>query len=118
MKAMLSRVYRFHSRGGVNWVYKNGRRFNRDNLSVIVVVGTGRKFSRFAVVVSKKVYKSAVKRNRIRRRIYEIIRLYISSTVLENTVDVMISVYSPEVLDLPEGSLADEVVGLLKQTGL
>ena len=82
------------------------------------VTNDKRELSRFAVVVSKKVYKSAVKRNRIRRRIYEIIRLYIAKSNSEKVVDVMISVYSPEVLDLSSSKLEKEVVGLLKQAGL
>jgi ribonuclease P protein component len=72
--------------------------------------------SRFAVVVSKKVYKSAVKRNRIRRRIFEVIRLNLKSDA--PVFDVVISVYSPETLDLPAAKLSGEVLGLLKIVGL
>lgn len=71
---MLSQKYRFHSRGGVNYVYRHGKTAHATNLS-LVYMANQRKMRRFAVVVSKKVLKSAVGRNRIRRRIYEALRL-------------------------------------------
>ena len=43
-------------------------------MTVKYVNNPHRKHSRFSVVVSKKVHKGAVGRNRIRRRVYEIIR--------------------------------------------
>ena len=45
---------------------------------------------RCAVVVSKKVHKSAVTRNRIRRRIYEIVRTEFHPT---SPVDIVITVF-------------------------
>lgn len=71
---MLSQKYRFHSRGGVNFVYQKGTSYRTSTLNLITHPNA-RGFQRFAVVVSKKVLKSAVGRNRIRRRIYEAIRL-------------------------------------------
>ena len=41
----------------------------------LVFAINGRKKQRYAVVVSKKILKSAVGRNRIRRRVYEALRL-------------------------------------------
>ncbi len=70
---MLSQKYRFHSRGGVNYVYQKGSSIRASNLT-LVHTPNKRGFRRFAVVVSKKVLKSAVGRNRIRRRVYEAIR--------------------------------------------
>lgn len=40
----------------------------------LIFVDNMKGFTRIAVVVSKKVEKSAVKRNRIRRRVYEALR--------------------------------------------
>ncbi len=70
---MLSQKYRFHSRGGVNYVYQKGKSIRASNIS-LVYTPNKRGFRRFAVVVSKKVLKSAVGRNRIRRRVYEALR--------------------------------------------
>ena len=70
---MLSKKYRFHSRGGVRYVYQKGKTIRTPSLSLVFAPNT-RGYQRFAVVVSKKVLKSAVGRNRIRRRVYEAIR--------------------------------------------
>ena len=70
---MLNKKYRFHSRGGVKYVYQKGKTVRNPKMSLVFVKNT-RSFTRFAVVVSKKVIKSAVGRNRIRRRVYEALR--------------------------------------------
>lgn len=70
---MLSTKYRFHSRGGVNYVYKHGKTVRKSGVS-LVFCENKRGFTRMAVVVSKKVAKTAVVRNRIRRRVYEALR--------------------------------------------
>ena len=65
---MLNKKYRFHSRGGVRYVYQKGKTIRKSKMSLVFTKNT-RGFTRVAVVVSKKVDKSAVGRNRIRRRI-------------------------------------------------
>lgn len=70
---MLAKKYRFHSRGGVRYVYQKGKTIRTPSLS-LVFAPNSRGYQRFAVVVSKKILKSAVGRNRIRRRVYEAIR--------------------------------------------
>jgi ribonuclease P protein component len=72
-----------------------------------------RKYPRFAVVVSKKIYKSAVRRNRIRRRIYECIRRELPN--LSNAGDLAVIVTSAEVLTMPAVKLDSLVVQLLRQ---
>ena len=71
---MLAKKYRFHSRGGVKYTYRNGRSVRTPKATLIYTPNTRRK-QRFCVVVSKKILKTAVGRNRIRRRVYEAIRL-------------------------------------------
>ncbi len=71
---MLSKKFRFHSRGGVKYVYQHGKTVRRGAASLVFCENT-RGFTRVAVVVSKKVEKRAVKRNRIRRRVYEALRV-------------------------------------------
>ncbi len=54
---------------------------------------------RFGVVVSKKVLKSAVGRNRIRRRIYEALRLELPE--FTNYMDCLFVVFNKSVIDMP-----------------
>ena len=71
---MLSKKYRFHSRGGVRFTYQKGKTIRTPKISLVFNENT-RGRQRFAVVISKKVIKSAVGRNRVRRRVYEAIRM-------------------------------------------
>lgn len=71
---MLNKKFRFHSRGGVKYVYKKGKTIRRPTMSLVFCDNT-KGFTRVAVVVSKKVEKTAVGRNLIRRRVYEAIRV-------------------------------------------
>lgn len=73
---------------------------------------------RLAVVVSKKVSKSAVVRNRIRRRIYEIVRLYKADTNLKWPFDLVISVFDEKTATMAPKELEADVTRLLKKAGL
>ena len=76
----------------------------------LVFVNNTRGFTRVAVVVSKKVEKTAVGRNRIRRRIYEAIR--INFDLIPKGVDYVFVVYSKEVMRMKFGEL-EEMLGKL-----
>jgi ribonuclease P protein component len=87
---MLARKYRFRGHNSVSRVRSKPIRLSG---VTAYVVPTRRSFSRVAIVVSKKVSKSAVVRNRIRRRIYESIRL--SGLVDNGTFDMVVIVHNP-----------------------
>ena len=95
---MLNKKYRFHSRGGVRYVYQKGKTVRTPTMSLVFAENT-KGFTRVAVVVSKKIMKSAVGRNRIRRRIYEAIRVNFED-VPKNT-DYIFVVYSKDFLTMP-----------------
>lgn len=94
---MLAKKYRFHSRGGVRYVYQKGRTIRKSKMS-LVFCDNNRGFTRVAVVVSKKVCKTAVLRNRIRRRIYEALRQNFEFIPLKR--DYIFVVYSADVLKM------------------
>ena len=106
---MLSKKYRFHSRGGVRYVYQKGKTIRNSKMS-LVFVPNERGFTRVAVVVSKKVNKTAVGRNRIRRRIYEVLRKNFDS--IPKKTDYVFVVFSPEVLKMPVSEL-EKILGEL-----
>lgn len=109
---MIAKKYRFHGHNSLNYVYKNGQSERSSHMAVKFTPNSHRENPRFAVVVSKKVFKSAVKRNRIRRRIFEIIRLEIKPN--SPVLDVVFTVYSPEVIEMPHEKLKAEITELLK----
>lgn len=85
-------------------------------LTVKYVANRRRRMSRIAVVVSKKVHKSAVGRNRIRRRIYEILRQQVPH--FTGVYDVALIITSSEVLTTPHDELALVVTNLLVRAGI
>ena len=104
---MLSKKFRFHSRGGVRYVYQKGKTIRSPKMSLVFTDNT-RGFTRMAVVVSKKVEKSAVKRNRIRRRVYEVLRLNLDK--IPKKMDYVFVVFSKDVIKM-EYSELEKVVG-------
>ena len=94
---MLSSKYRFHSRGGVRFVYQKGKTIRKPKMS-LVFASNSRGFTRVAVVVSKKVMKSAVGRNRIRRRVYEALRRNLE--FIPKKTDYVFVVFSKDVLKM------------------
>ena len=57
-------------------IYRTGQRIFTDYLTAFLK--TSRNHGKFACVISKKVSKKAVARNKLRRRSYSIIRHYLS----------------------------------------
>jgi len=75
-----------------------------------------RAHNRFAIVVAKKVVKSAVKRNRIRRRLYESMRRYEPN--LHASYDFVVTVYSPDLLLIPSEEVDSVVKDVFKNAKL
>ena len=113
---MLAFAYRFHGHGSLRYVYKNGQAVRSRLITIKYTNNPHRKSSRFAVVVSKKVHKSAVGRNRMRRRVYEIIRQEMPK--MNGVYDVAVMIFSSEVISLPQEELRTAVVQVFEQAGL
>ena len=107
---MLSKKYRFHSRGGVRYTYQHGKTI-RDSKISLVFASNARKKQRYAVVVSKKVLKSAVGRNRIRRRVYEAIRAELPN--ITQPVDCIFIIYTKEISTIEFKTLRSLIHNLL-----
>lgn len=110
---MLTQRYRFHSRGGVNYVYQNSKTIRSPYLALLFAPNI-RKRQRFAVVVSKKVLKHAVGRNRIRRRVYEAIRLE-HSHFRRVPKDFVFIVHNKIIATMPFDELRQLVYDLLQR---
>ena len=99
---MLKKEYRFHSRGGVKYVYQHGKTIRRSKMSLVFCDNT-RGFTRVAVVVSKKVAKTAVARNKIRRRVYEALR--VNFEFIPEKRDYIFVIYTADVMTMPHNDL-------------
>ena len=112
---MLSKKYRFHSRGGVRYTYQNGNTIRGSKISLVFAENSRNK-QRYAVVVSKKVLKSAVGRNRIRRRVYEAIRLTLPK--VNKPVDCIFIIYHKDILNLDFKEIQKIIRDLLKEADI
>lgn len=113
---MLSHRNRFHGHGSLRYLYRHGKSTRGRYIALKYNENERRVHSRFAVVVSKKIYKSAVKRNRIRRRIYEIIRLH--NDRIQRPHDIALTVLDPQILVLPHDELQESIVCLLEKESI
>jgi len=111
---MLSRTNRFHGYRSLNFAYRNGKTIREPRLALRYAQNPRNNSFRVAVVVSRKVNKSAVKRNRIRRRIYEIV----SKEQIAANYDLIFSVYSDELGSIEFKALRALITGMLRKAGV
>jgi ribonuclease P protein component len=110
---MIGRAHRFHGYGSLNGVYRRGQSVRGPLASLkFMSRGPSRPY-RVAVVVSRKVSKSAVVRNRIRRRIYEAVRQ--ADTGISPGTDLVFTIFDARVADLPPDDLQAAIGGLLQK---
>lgn len=113
---MLRQKNRFHGHGSLKYVYQHGRAIRSKLFNIRYAYNPRRPHNRVAVVVPKKIAKAAVKRNRIRRRLFEAIRLELPQ--LASHHDIVINVYSPELIVIPFEVLQTELRTLLHESRL
>lgn len=113
---MISRNHRFHGRASLNYVHKKGQVARGQQVSLKYIVNNRRRAYRLAVVVSRKVSKSAVVRNRIRRRLYEIVRR--RSSDLNAVYDLVLMVYDEQLATAEPAELERTVNQLFKKAGV
>lgn len=113
---MISGKYRFHGYGALKYLFGHGKTHRFKSLSIRVSHNPRRTHSRLAVVVSKKVLKAAPKRNRVRRRVYEILRT--NWQYVKPSHDILLTVYDPNVYDMEHEQLAGEIIDGLQRADL
>ena len=113
---MIPFVNRFHGHNSLRFVYKQGQAVRSRLFTIKVVPNPHRKQTRIAVVVSKKVFKKAVQRNRVRRQIYEYARLRLLKN--QDIYDIAIIVLSGELLSTPYSEITEQLNQLFIQVGL
>src|SRR4051812_29423476 len=110
---MIASTHRFHGYGSLRFVYQHGKVIRGPLCSLKFTPNDRRKSYRLAVVVSKKVSKSAVVRNRIRRRLYEAVRRL--EDRITQPYDIVLTVFHEQVLSLSSEEVDKLVYTQLKQ---
>lgn len=93
-------------------MYKNGHAERTRLMTLKTIKNPRRKHSRVAVVISKKVLKSAVGRNRVRRRVYEAMRRRLAN--ISEPTDIVFLVFSSEVATMAASDLEQLIDQLLE----
>src|SRR5688572_27115753 len=113
---MLSQKYRFHGHGSLRYLYRNGQTARNRAVLVKYCENKHRVNSRVAVVVGKKVAKSAVKRNRIRRRVFEIIRNHWDH--IKPHHDISLTIFTAEFITMSPQEVEQNIISVLTQAHL
>lgn len=113
---MISKAHRFRGPVSLRFVYRQGHTVRGPLFSTKTTLNNRRSSYRAAVVVSRKVHKSAVARNRIRRRLYETIRSFESD--IAGPYDIVVTVFHDGVLKDSTQSLARQLKKQLSDAGV
>lgn len=108
---MITQAHRFHGRSSLRYVYQRGQTVRAGVIALRYIRNTRENGYRVAVVVSRKVSKSAVVRNRIRRRLYEIVRK--SASRIAEPYDLVFTAYDEGTATVSHAQLEEAVLSSL-----
>lgn len=112
---MISNRHRFHGYRALSQVYRFGDIARGPHFGVKARPNDRRRSYRAAVVVGRRINKSAAARNSIRRRMYESLRLMEGELAPH---DIVISIFSDSVRELTFADLRRQLKKQLRQTGV
>lgn len=111
---MINRQFRFHGHNSLTYLFKNGKTVRGEFISLKYVASKGDDY-RLAVIVSKKVSKKAVIRNRIRRRVYEVVRTIKKDYAKPWAYDFSFQIFDESIANVSHEYLHSEITKLLKK---
>jgi ribonuclease P protein component len=110
---VISSTHRFHGHTSLSYAYLRGKTQRSSKMSLKFVQNSHRTSYRAAVVVSRKVHKSAVKRNRIRRRIYA--QIHANEGLINAPYDLVFTVYDDSIAEMPAAELSKLITEQLEK---
>ena len=113
---MIAGKFRFHGYGALKYLFGHGKTYRFKSVSLRVAPNSRRKNGRVAVVISKKVIKASPKRNRVRRRVYEVLRT--NWAHIKPAHDLLVTVYDANLYDAPHEQVEAEIVQALQRSGV
>ena len=108
---MIASRNRFHGINSLNYVYRNGKTIRGKYMAVKYCPNSRRDTFRIAGVVSRKVAKSAPVRNRVRRRIYELLRTQANGRL--GNLDIVVTVFDEVLATMPAETLNSIIVQVI-----
>ena len=98
----LPKKERLCGKTGISHLLAKGRHGNVPNMRYLCLTNNGKEFNRIMVSVPKKLFKRAVKRNLLKRRIRESYRKQKHDLNLKSGVDLLFMYSTKEVLSYEE----------------
>lgn len=108
---MLASANHLRKASDITRVYRRGTYGAGGGLFSLKAAPSGQTLSRAVVVVSKKVSKRAVARNRMRRRLAALLQEI--WTTVPGGYDIVVSVHTAEVADIPADTLRQKLTSAL-----
>lgn len=113
---MLLKKNRLTKKKDFEAVFKNGKTFKQGFL-VIKIAKNNLGINRFGFIVSQKISKKANVRNKVKRRLREVVRLEIKNNNKKEGIDaIFISLSGIEKKSFSE--IKEEAIKLLKKSGI
>lgn len=95
-------------------VFKTGKSF-AGKFIILKLAPNSLNFSRFGFIVGLKIAKKAVKRNKIRRQLHEILRIFLNNVSLGFDVVVL---PNKEIVDRGYAEIESATKNILKKAGI
>ncbi len=114
------KLQRLRHQADIGRVFAQGQRFRGQLLTTIVLkqpIQEGQPSCRGAFLVSRRVARKAVARNRLRRQLREALRQLVRQHRLATSADVIV-LAAPQAAEAEYAALAKEMEFLLKRAGL
>lgn len=111
---MIAKKFRFGKKADFDKVFNSQNKFYSNNF-VLRYCKTKNLNNRFSIVVSKKISKKAVVRNKIRRRIYEVLRLNLEKMNIPYDIILLVK---RGVVDMEYPDIEKEILYILKKSKL
>ena len=110
----LPKKERLCGKTSISMLLAKGKHGNVEGLRYLCRKGTGNDVNRFMVSVPKKLFKRAVKRNLLKRRIRECYRKQKHNLTIENGLDVLFMYSTKEILSYEQiyaavGQIIDKI---------
>ena len=113
---MLPKDYRLKKRSAFAATYRTGKTLHEGGMTLFIGKrGNDTSVTKFGFVVSKKVHKRAVIRNRIKRQMRESVRLLLKSNKIGNNYLSLIFVASSKLIDKNYKYIDDTIKNLVSK---
>ena len=113
---MLAKENRLRLKNDFKRVFEKGK-FYQEGFLAVKILSNDSDVSRFGFIVSKKISKKAVVRNKIKRRLRESVRLKLKNGSIKNGFDAAV-LARPEIIDKSFFEIDGAVGKLLEKAGV